>query len=86
MVILKYIQFLKTMKRNKQEDPVGLWLKSILTNYGLKSGKDFRISDGHVFFEVEPDRNKKTRIQNTISQYFPQFTFTWSSKKMLEWF
>lgn len=74
------------MKKKKQADPVVPWLKSILTANGLKSGKDFRISDGHVFFEVEPDRNKKTRIQNTISQYYPQFTFTWSSRKVLEWF
>ena len=61
-------------------------IKTILSECGFKCGTDYTLSVSQLYFKVDMNHVKKSRIMNALEHNFPQFCFEWETSYKLTWF
>lgn len=73
--------------RNKKQDDLLDYIKVALSSSGFQK-KDYDLRKTSLYFKPGTvlDQVKKSKLANTLSQAFPQYSFVWEKSYLLTWF
>lgn len=74
----------KSDSYKKTKHHIKEFLKSILSQIGLISGRDYWVTTN--FLKIKHLKNVTGKIVITLKEVFPVFNFYWENPRMLVWF